>query len=156
VLHLMHQHDLSLVFLDARSESDYNEFHLADARRVTADGLPALLPEFRLEPATTIFVVMSNDEAAATQIWKTMVAESVMNVYILEGCVNGWLDAFAREDPRITPIASRGDDRLRYTFSAALGEGYPAAYPDPEKFDLPYKERVKLELKRGPAGKGCG
>ena len=65
VLHLMHEHDLSLVLLDARSESDYNLFHMADARRITPEELPKLLPEFRLEPATTVFLVMSNDEAAA-------------------------------------------------------------------------------------------
>jgi len=37
-----------------------------------------------------------------------------------------------------------------------LGESYPASFPDPQKFELTYDERVKLELKRGPAGKGCG
>jgi rhodanese-related sulfurtransferase len=156
VLHLMHDHDLSLVLLDARSESDFNLFHLADARRVTPDDLAELLPEFRMEPATTVFLVMSNDEAAATEIWKTMVAESVMNVYILEGGINGWLDEFAAGDQRITPIADQGKDALRYSFAAALGEAYPASFPDPEKFELTYDERVKLELKRGPAGKGCG
>ena len=156
ILHLMHDHDLSLVLLDARSETDYNLFHLADARRVTPEALPALLPEFRMEPATSVFLVMSNDEAAATAMWKTMVAESVVNAYILEGGVNGWLDAFGGDDPRITALPGAGADDLRYSFSAAYGEGYPASFPDPEKYDLTYEERVKLELKRGPAGKGCG
>jgi rhodanese-related sulfurtransferase len=156
VLRLMHEHDLSLVFLDARSESDYNAFHLADAVRFTPEDLPRYLPEFRLEPATTVFLVMSNDETAATEIWKTMVAESVVNAYILEGGINGWLDAFADGDERITPIAAGEDDELRYSFAAAFGEGYPASFPDPEKYELTYDERVKLELKRGPAGKGCG
>jgi rhodanese-related sulfurtransferase len=156
VLHLMHEHDLSLVLLDARSESDYNLFHLADARRVTPEELTARLPEFRMEPATTVFLVMSNDEAAATEIWKTMVAESVTNVYILEGGINGWLDAFAAGDDSITPIAAGHEDELSYAFAAALGEAYPASFPDPAEFELAYDERVKLELKRGPAGKGCG
>jgi 3-mercaptopyruvate sulfurtransferase SseA len=34
---------------------------------------------------------MSNDEAAATEAWKVLVAESVQNIYILEGGVNNWL-----------------------------------------------------------------
>jgi rhodanese-related sulfurtransferase len=156
VLHLMHEHDLTLVLLDVRSESDYNLFHLADARRITPEALPELLPEFRLEPATTVFLVMSNDETAATTIWKTMVAESVMNAYIVEGGINAWLEAFGAGDDRITPMASGGDDELRYAFTSALGESYPASFPDPQKFELTYDERVKLELKRGPAGKGCG
>jgi rhodanese-related sulfurtransferase len=156
VLHLMHEHDLSLVLLDARSESDYNLFHLADARHITPEELPKLLPKFRLEPATTVFLVMSNDEAAATEIWKTMVAESVMNAYILEGGINGWLDVFAEGDDHISAIAAAEDAAVSYSFAAALGEGYPASFPDPEAYDLAYGERVKLELKRGPAGKGCG
>jgi hypothetical protein len=156
VLHLMHDHDLSLILLDARSESDYNLFHLADARRVMPEDLPELLPEFRMEPATTVFLVMSNDETAATAIWKTMVAESVVNAYLLEGGINGWLDAFGAGDSRITPLAPGEDDELRYAFSGAYGEGYPASFPNPEQYDLTFEERVKLELKRGPAGKGCG
>jgi rhodanese-related sulfurtransferase len=152
----MHEHDLTLVLLDVRSESDYNLFHLADARRITPEALPELLPEFRLEPATTVFLVMSNDETAATTIWKTMVAESVMNAYIVEGGINAWLEAFGAGDDRITPMAAGGDDELRYAFTSALGESYPASFPDPQKFELTYDERVKLELKRGPAGKGCG
>src|SRR3972149_1163315 len=93
VLHLMHEHDLTLALLDVRSESDFNLFHLADARRITPEVLPELLPEFRLEPATTVFLVMSNDETAATTIWKTMGAARGMNAYLVEGGTNGWLAA---------------------------------------------------------------
>ena len=99
---------------------------------------------------------MSNDETAATTIWKTMVAESVMNAYIVEGGINGWLEAFGAGDDRITPMAAGGDDELRYAFASALGESYPASFPDPQKFELTYDERVKLELKRDKSGGGCG
>jgi len=156
VLHLMHQHELSLVLLDVRSESDYNLFHLMDAEGVDPRDLAARLPELRMAPANTVIVVMSNDEALATEAWKTMVAESVVNVYILEGGINGWLDTFAVGDERIRPAAAAGEDTLRYAFASALGEGYPASYPDPQRFAIPFEERVKLQLRRGPAGKGCG
>ena len=48
--------------------------------------------ELQFELANTLFVTISNDEAAATEAWKILKAESVQNVYILEGGVNRWLD----------------------------------------------------------------
>ena len=72
-----------------------------------------------------MYVVMSNDEAAATEAWKTLVAERVPNVYILEGGVNNWLSLFAAEDAAIIPTPTPpGDDQLRYLFTAALGDRY--------------------------------
>jgi len=102
---------------------------------------------------------MSNDETAATEAWKTMVAESVPNVYILEGGINGWLDVFAGTFEGEYCGGGKpkaGDDELRYEFTAALGAGCPAAYPDHEKFDLEYESKIKLEMKRAPSGGGCG
>ena len=101
---------------------------------------------------------MSNDETAATEIWKTMVAESVPNVYILGGGINGWLDTFAGEfeGEYCAGKSSAADDELRYEFTAALGSGCPAAYPDHEHFELEYEKKIQLELKRAPSGGGCG
>jgi hypothetical protein len=42
----------------------------------------------------TVLVLVSNDETAATEAWKVVVAESVQNLYILEGGVNNWLALF--------------------------------------------------------------
>jgi hypothetical protein len=48
------------------------------------DELPALVPELLHEPAAvTVTIVMSNDEAAATEARKRLQAESIANVYIL-------------------------------------------------------------------------
>ena len=85
LLDTMHDHKLNLVMLDIRSEADYNIFHLLDAVHVPAEDIPNQIDEFIALPANTVFVVMGNDEAAATDVWKVMVAESVPNVYILEG-----------------------------------------------------------------------
>jgi hypothetical protein len=80
----------------------------------------------------------------------------VSNVYILAGGVNGWLDVFAAEDERIQPVEQTAPDTLRYAFAAALGEAFPAADPAPGEFELEYPTKIKLELKRGPTGGGCG
>jgi len=157
LLDALHNDALKVILLDVRSEADYNLFHIAGAQRVTLDALPDRVPALLLEPANTVFVTMSNDETAATEAWKLLTAESVPNVYILAGGVNGWLDAFASADPTLRKAAAAAeDDRLRYEFALALGARSPAAAPDPHKFKLEYTPKIQLKLKRGPSGGGCG
>jgi rhodanese-related sulfurtransferase len=157
LLGLIHDAKIRVRMLDVRSESDYNLFHILDAEHVPAAALVDLVPVLHLEPANTVFVVMSNDETAATAAWKTLVAESVPNVYILEGGVNNWITTFTRQsfEPAYVAIPG-GDDELRYAFAAALGSVYAAAEPDPHLFELAYTPKVKLELKRAPTSGGCG
>lgn len=156
LLDTLHNDALKVIMLDVRSESDYNLFHIAGARQVPLDTLPALIPSLALEPQNTVIVTMSNDETAATEAWKMLTAESAPNVYILEGGVNNWLATFAPADPTLQRVAATGQDRLGYTFRAALGARSPAATPDPHTFKLEYMPKIQLKLKRGPTGGGCG
>jgi rhodanese-related sulfurtransferase len=149
---------VNLVPLDVRSEAEYNLFHLRGARHVPLESLASAVPQLLLEPAeNTVVVVMSDDEARATQAWKTLVAESVPNVYILEGGINGWLRVFAQAEDGIVPTpAAPGADQLGFTFPAALGDRYAASDPSPEAYDLEFTPRIKLQQKRGPSSGGCG
>jgi rhodanese-related sulfurtransferase len=155
---------VEVVLLDVRDESDYNIFHIQDAQLVSPDELPQLSKTLLQKPSNTLFVVMSNDEANATEAWKILTAESLTNVYILEGGINHWLDTFNIEAPAedgdsltLVPIANAipGDDTLHYTFPAALGAQYPASTPEPHDFDIEYTPKVKMVVKKA-AGGGCG
>jgi len=110
-----------------------------------------------LNPANTVFVTISNDEAAATEAWKILRAESVPNIYILEGGINAWLKSYAGdslgEEDR---VYNRQEDQLAYRFNAATGSRHPAAEPDPDVLDLNYEPKIILELKRAPTSGGCG
>lgn len=164
LLDYIYNNRVTTVMLDVRSEGDYNLFHVSDAQLVSPEELPRLAQELREKPANTLFVVMSNDEAGATEAWKTLTAESVANVYILEGGINNWLDTFniQMEDapaialamlPTPSPTAQPGSDALRYQFPAALGAQYPAAYPEPHEFeDIEFVPKVKLEMKAATGG----
>ena len=149
---------LNVVMLDVRAEADYNLFHIYGARNVQVKQIRSIVPGLLTEPAAnTVYVVMSNDETAATQAWKTLISESVSNVYILEGGINNWLNTFASSDPAITPTPTPpGDDRLSFRFTAALGGRYSASHPDPLVYKLEYTPKIKLEIKRSPSGGGCG
>ena len=149
---------LNLILLDVRSEADYNLFHIHGAQNVPLDRISSLVPGLLAEPSSnTVVVVLSNDEAAAAEAWKILVAEAVPNVYILEGGLNNWISIFGKDETGIHAMsASPGDDRLKYIFDAALGDRYEAADPSPHEWDLEYTPKSKLERKRGPGGGGCG
>ncbi|MEW6240938.1 MAG: rhodanese-like domain-containing protein [Chloroflexota bacterium] len=149
---------LQAVILDVRPESDYNLFHIQGAVNVPLEEVPAYVPTLLEQQALNkVYVVVSNDEAAATEAWKTLAAESVPNAYILEGGINNWIATFGETDPQIRPIASPGDDLLAYLFPAALGDRYECASPSPlREWDIEFTPKIKLELKRDKSGGGCG
>ncbi len=158
LLDTFHDHKLNLVMIDVRSEADYNLFHLLDAENITPAEIPDTIDDFIAMPANTVFVVMSNDEVTSTEIWKTLTAQAVPNVYILSGGINNWLDTFATpyEEGFCGDTTEAGVEELHYEFDAALGSNCPAAYPDHDEYHLEYEKKIELDLKRAPVGGGCG
>ena len=148
---------IKIIPLDVREERYFNQFHLRGAVHVPLAQVQAKARELQFEPANTVFVTISNDEAAATEAWKILKAESLPNIYILEGGINAWLKSYAGdslgEEDR---VFNRQEDQLAYKFNAATGSRHPAAEPDADRLDLNYEPKVILELKRAPTSGGCG
>jgi rhodanese-related sulfurtransferase len=153
----VYNQNIHLVMLDVRPEADYNLYHLRGALNVPLDKLPVIIPDLLAEPpANSVFVLMSNDEAAATQAWKQLVAASIPNVYILEGGLNNWIAFFGKEED-FQALSSAGEDQLEYIFPAALGSKYESCDPNPTQYEeLEFEAKIKLELKRDKSGGGCG
>jgi len=154
--------EMKLVLLDVRNERDFNLFHLVDSRRAPLEDVArgALTHELLDEPANAVVILVSNDESDATEAWKMLTGEGIMNLYILAGGINGWLDLFAEEGA--CPAGCRPKDgpsdpgELSWRFEAAMGAQPPIANPDlfiDQAFD--FTPKVKLEVKARPAG-GCG
>lgn len=156
LLDSIHDNTIKVMMLDVREEVDYNQFHILDSRHVPLEEIPTIVEELHFEPANTVFVTMSNDEEAATEAWKTLQAESVPNVYILEGGINNWIATFGDDDLTKNYNAGAGDDELCYIFDSAIGSRYGAAEPDPHAQELIYLPKIVLELKRAPTSGGCG
>jgi rhodanese-related sulfurtransferase len=156
LLNSIHDTSLKVVMLDVRDEADYNLFHILDARHTPLETLPDIIADLHFEPENALFVTVSNDEAAATEAWKMLVAESVPNVYILEGGVNNWIATFGEDDLTKNFNAGAGDDQLCYIFDSAIGSRYAAAEPDPEGHELEYTPKIKMEIKRAATSGGCG
>jgi rhodanese-related sulfurtransferase len=151
---LYYDAQVNLVMLDVRDESDYNIFHIKDSRRVEADWLVANVPELQAMPDQTVFVLMSNDEARATELWRKLISLDVRNLYILEGGVNNWLAVYGAG---IEPLADAGDgESLRYWFPAALGHATPVAAPREHDDGIEFVPKVQLVKKAPTGGGGCG
>jgi rhodanese-related sulfurtransferase len=153
----VYNQNVNLIMLDVRPETDYNLYHIKGALNVPLDKLPRVTPDLLTEPpANSVFVLMSNDETAATDAWKQLVASSVPNVYILEGGINNWI-AFFGESEGFQSTSSLGEDQLGYIFPAALGSRYESCDPNPVHYEeLEFEAKIKLELKRDKSGGGCG
>ena len=156
LLDKLHDTQLKVIMLDVRDEVDYNLFHILDSQHVPLEELPDLVDELHMELDNTLFVTMSNDEALATEAWKILQAESVPNVYILDGGINRWLATYGDDDLTKNFNIGAGSDQLCYIFDSAIGSNYMAAEPDPHAHEVEYIPKVKLELKRGPSSGGCG
>ena len=148
---------IKMVLLDVRDERYFNLFHIHGAMHIPLDQVQDKAAELQFELANTVFVTISNDEVAATEAWKTLKAESVPNIYILEGGINAWLatyggDSFTEQDK----VSMRQADQLAYKFHAATGSRHPAAEPVEGFLDLKFEPKIILELKRAPTTGGCG
>lgn len=171
--------DLSLRvdILDVRDEADFNRFHLRGARRVEPDRVtdPGVVRALTEAGENAVVFVVSNGETRATRVWKELRAQGVVNLYIVEGGINGWLEAF----PPAPCVATRveeavGKDALAWRFGAAVGDRIPSAHPERPGRDPapacahvgpwrdhhdheapPYQRKVKLQKKTVAKG-GCG
>ncbi len=160
LLHLMNDDYIDLLIFDVRDESDWNQFHLADAERIPLDQLPSQRDRLRALPENAVVVVVSNDEMLATEAWKRLMVIARPNVYILEGGLNQWLNIYGVPAEEVAGHGQTGlaqpNGRLRHRFKMALGARHAAARPDehlaPQR---DYTPKVQLFKKIARAG-GCG
>jgi rhodanese-related sulfurtransferase len=154
LLDLIYNRNVRLKILDLRDEAEFNLFHITGAERVT----PALLrdPEWvRSLPSQTVIVAVSNGETRASEAWKLLAAQKVLNLYLLEGGINRWLNVYGPS--RITSRHSGKDETRSYEFEAALGGRHPESGPDPEKTPKrEYKPKVKGIGQKAKKKGGCG
>ena len=157
LLGLIHDSRIKTVLLDVRDERYYNQFHIHGARHLPVGEVIGAARELMLEPANTVYVTMSNDESMATEAWKQLRAESLPNVYILEGGVNNWIGTFGDDSYlRERRVSERVMEQPAFRFDAALGARHPAAEPNPAAYEFEFEPKVKMELKRAAEGGGCG
>ena len=160
LLALMNNDYIDLIIYDVRAETDWNWFHLLDSERVDLDKLAAQRDRLLALPENAVVVVVSNDEIAATEAWKRLMALARPNAYILEGGLNHWLNIYGvageeSGDHGETSLATP-DGTLRHPFKLALGERHAATRPDEHRApQRDYTPKVKLLKKIARAG-GCG
>lgn len=148
---------IKIIPLDVRDETSYNQFHLRGAVHVPLDQVQAKAKDLQFELANTVFVLMSNDEEAATEAWKILRAQSVPNIYILEGGINAWLNTYGGSSvDGMERVSNRQEDQLAYRFKSATGARHPAAEPEADHIDLEFEPKIILQVKRAPTSGGCG
>jgi rhodanese-related sulfurtransferase len=135
VVELKKNPTLYVKILDVRSEADFNLFHLGGAQRLDPAEIarPATLKRMLTAPENTVFFVVSNGERASTQAWQMLKASGVLNLYIIEGGMNKWLEVFPPEPCLLAKAESKPSgpaEQLHYAFRYAVGAQSRSAHPD--------------------------
>ncbi len=161
LMDLRYNRGLRLYMFDVRPEVEYNVFHLWGADYVPPEKItPAFVKRF---PQDGVKVVMSDDEKAATAAWTRLRACGMLNVYILGGGVNLWLDIYKNHhwDAQV-PVPPVPADTFRHwsEFDKALCSCYQRYYdfarPNPHHVKpRKFVKKVKIKVVEPPKG-GCG
>lgn len=153
--------------LDIRSETDYNLFHLENARRVTFENIHNIhfMKGLYNVPGNTVIVLMSNNETNATEAYKLLKGQGVLNLYILSGGINNWLRFFPLDEAvaaKVEPEPPVSEEILNYVFNKAVGSTHQVSNPGLEQGHailehqgIEFKKKVKIQKKKVIAG-GCG
>jgi rhodanese-related sulfurtransferase len=121
--------------LDVRSEQDFNLFHIGGAQRLDLAEIarPATLSRLLTAPDNTVFFVVSNGEQDSTKAWQALKASGVLNLYIIEGGINKWLEVFPPEPCLLAKPArkpSEPGEQFLFDLRYAVGAQSRAAHPD--------------------------
>jgi rhodanese-related sulfurtransferase len=162
VLEVMNDPMLYSTLLDIRSETDYNLFHLENARRTTFQDIhnAGFIKGLLNAPGNTVVVVMSNNETRATDAYKLLKGQGVLNVYILDGGINNWLTYFPPEPAAAVKVEAGtpgAAGSLNYVFNRAVGSRIQASNPGIEHGleHLKFEKKIKIQKKKVISG-GCG
>lgn len=163
---------------DMRDERDFNLFHMARAQRVTLADTerPDFVAALLNAPDNVVSFLVSNGETTALGAWKNLRAQGILNVYVIEGGINHWLELYALPHcvAERTQTPSAAGEQLAYTFAYATGSMLPSAQPElpPKSVAIPcvvtaetqhpeawpvysHSNKVKLQVKKLIKG-GCG
>jgi len=143
---------LFVKILDMRPEADFNLFHISGSQRLDIAEIskPAALKPLLAAPDNAILFLVSNGEQLSTKAWQALKASGVLNLYVIEGGINKWLEVFPPEpcllaNPAPSPLkavvnpaggpsapaaASGPAVELQYDFRYAVGDQSRAAHPD--------------------------
>ncbi len=167
LLSLMHNNQMRLVLLDARSEGEFNHFHLKDARWLPAEAAEENWVR-ELDPETVIFV-MSEREDRAEDLWRRLDAQGVKNLYLLSGGLEQWVALYAPQLESGTEFAHSISEHgiagtevssgvaAEIPEGAALGDRVSLARPDLDQ--LAPREFTPVVVAPRPVsnlGGGCG
>lgn len=159
LLALMHDDRMRLRVVDLRDEAGFNLFHLLDSHRLTREQIAGSWGE-GLHPETVI-VLVDRDGRRAEWAYQRLRARRFANVYLLDGGIGHWVEAFDQclRDGHVEEIrpAAYPREMERVLFPAALGAKHPLSRPARAALEhRSYEAKVKVDRPAATLSGGCG
>jgi rhodanese-related sulfurtransferase len=161
LVELLHNPRIYLRIIDVRSESDFNLFHLANARHTPPGriGSPGFAATLGPTHPNTVTIVTANGEESAIAAYRLLLGHGLLNVYILDGGINRWLSTFPPDPTVALAIPTSGGEQPSYRFLRAVGDTQPISLPAIElalaRCGASYPRHIKLQTRKTLKG-GCG
>ncbi|MBU2515156.1 YeeE/YedE family protein [bacterium] len=158
MLHVMKGRNVKPVLFDIRTEARFNLFHIIDSTWISESEFDNSELIRDLKTATdSVYFIISDDEEKAANIWKTLTAQKVPNVYILDKGVSGWISYFSHHSPESVGLESeKTTEFYHHLFQKAVGANHELSNPDFHHYkDVSFSPKVKLSRTKAAAG-GCG
>jgi rhodanese-related sulfurtransferase len=156
MLHVIKGRNTKPILLDLRPEIRFNRFHIVDSENTTLQHVisGSKIKELKEYKNSVVFLI-SDSESETQKAWKSLTANKVANVYMLEGGINNWQNYFSHHESHersSTPLKSDFQGNLR----KAMGDQHLASNPDFHHYkDVSFQPKVKLQTTKAKSG-GCG
>lgn len=145
--------DPSLMLIDVRSKSEYENFALPGALNIPFQDL--LKPENLelLSQEGIDFVFYSNGDVLSDQMWIIGERKGIDNIYVMKGGLNQWFDSFFfQQMPAETASA---EDLALWQFRNGVRQYFTGAGPVITQQDNKVNIQVSPKKKKSAAEGGC-
>ncbi len=136
---------VKLETLDLRPKDEFSKFHLNGAKNVQLSDLveTSFVSSLAALPAQGVVVIVAANEAMATQAWQWLKVQGVVNLYILDGGLESWLQLFSDKGSP-TSETHQGHDSFDLTRPGIkILDQFPKDY---------FKSKIKLKTSKRSGG----
>lgn len=145
--------DPAVQLVDVRPMSEFNSFSLPGAVNITAENLFSEDAKSVFAQPGKDFILYSNDDVLANQIWQILRRTKVQRLYVLKEGLNCWVETILQPTPPSPTEPQEAFDLYQARVGASLffkGSDVPMATEAPKQ-----KIEVTRKAKKAKAEGGC-
>lgn len=158
---LLINQDPSLLLVDVRPQTDFQQFSLPQAVNVPLENLLDESAQLQIDCEKYMIVFYSHEDIYADQAWILKRRQSCQNMYVLKGGLNEWAQTIIQSEEPLQTASSEEWERYyfrmaaRKYFTGGAGELEALPYLPPTYKSAPVKSVILKPKKGKEEEEGC-